>query len=360
MGGRMPPQVTYWTGTYDPEKEAISKELEALRQARSLRTTVVAFSPAHSTHVDPKHGAILLSADRWMLLRGLAALLERRGDVTHIFGGFSSWHLLRALGRRPIVLTAVSPRRSAPLSLPRLPAFVAVEADALVGEWRQAGMPASRIRVVYPGIDLSRFELLAPPSNKRLQLLFASSPASVAEFDERGIPLLVEIARRRRDVDVVVPWRQWGDVAAARRALDALAPPPNLHVHHDPDADMLGYFARAHATLTLFARDSGKSAPNSILEGLACGRPAIVTYGCGIARAIERTGAGVACSEALDHVSAAIDRVRHQLPAMRLAAHAAARELFDLRQFVRAYDGLYEEAMMSPEALTASSATTHN
>ena len=356
----MPPQVTYWTGTYDPEKEAISKELEALRQARAIRTTVVAFSPAHGTRVDPKHGAILLSADRWMLLRGLAALLERRGDVTHIFGGFSSWHLLRALGRRPIVLTAVAPRRSAPLALPRLPAFVAVEADDLANEWRQAGMPSDRIRVVYPGIDLSRFEPLAFPSNDRLQLLFASSPAHVTEFEERGIPLLVDVARRRPDVDIVVPWRQWGDIAAARRALDALAPPSNLHVHHEADADMPGYFARAHATLTLFSRDAGKSAPNSVLEGLACARPAIVTRGCGIAGAVERSGAGVACGETLDDVSSAIDRVRQNLPAMRLAAHAAAREHFDLRQFLRAYDRLYEDATMLSESVPLPSAATRH
>ena len=32
MGRRMPPRVTYWTGTWDPRQEAISKEVELLRR----------------------------------------------------------------------------------------------------------------------------------------------------------------------------------------------------------------------------------------------------------------------------------------------------------------------------------------
>ena len=111
VGRRLPPRVTYWTGTWDPAKEAISKEIAALRvgPARARACRVVLSGPVKP--IRPPASRHLLSGRAWPVLRVVAALVEPRAEVTHIFGGQSSWHLLRALGRRPIVLTAVLSRK---------------------------------------------------------------------------------------------------------------------------------------------------------------------------------------------------------------------------------------------------------
>jgi hypothetical protein len=49
-----------------------------------------------------------------------------------------------------------------------------------------------------------------------------------ADIGPRGIPLLVELARHRPDVDIILPWRAWGDVDAAREVLGSLRPPAKL------------------------------------------------------------------------------------------------------------------------------------
>ena len=151
----MPPRVTYWTGTWIAAKEAISKEVNALRVGARSGAPVVSFAPGQATRFVERDRALCLSGRAWPLLRAAAAVIERRGDVTHIFGGQFSWHLFRALGRRPILLTAVAPRTGdEPLPHMRRIARVAIEADAAADEWVQAGVPRERVELVPPGVDL--------------------------------------------------------------------------------------------------------------------------------------------------------------------------------------------------------------
>jgi hypothetical protein len=128
-------------------------------------------------------------------------------------------------------------------------ARVVVEADSLIEEWTARGVPRKALTVVYPGIDLERYAFAPLQRTDRLRFLFASSPSESSEIDARGIPLLIELARARPDIEIVVPWRSWGDVAGTTAVLDALRPPPNFHVRREPHADMRRHFAHAHATI---------------------------------------------------------------------------------------------------------------
>ena len=65
----MPPRVTYWTGTWDPVKEAISKEVVALRIGSRARAPVVSFSPGQPNRLVRKDRVLTLSGGAWMFLR---------------------------------------------------------------------------------------------------------------------------------------------------------------------------------------------------------------------------------------------------------------------------------------------------
>ena len=340
--------MTYWTGTWDPAKEAISKEIAALRVGARARAPVVSISPGQSSRFDRRHRAVVLSGRAWPALRLIAAVVEPRADVTHIFGGQMSWHLVRALGRRPIVLTAVTSRTSDE----RLPhvnfARVVVQtADGIV-EWLDAGVPRDRIEVLSPGIDLEWF-VPAPPPSGRFTLLFASTPSDAADLEGRGIPLLADLARHRPDIDVLVPWRQWGDLAAARRALQGLDPVPNFIVEHGDIVDMRTVFGRAHATIAPFAPGVGKTVPNFVIEGLASGRPCISTPGGGLASLIE-PGAGLVVARDVAALADAIDRVRDSWSDWSRRARQLAETSFNLVHVRARYDQIYREV--------ASAATT--
>jgi glycosyltransferase involved in cell wall biosynthesis len=340
----VPPRVTYWTGTWDPAREAISKEIESLRIGRRARAPVVSFAPRQRLRVAWGSRVLVLPARHWMALRAVAALLEPFGDVTHVFGGQVSWHLLRALGRRPVILTAVvPPSGDGAVPTSRL-AAVAVESKGSVDEWIRVGVPPERIEVIYPGIDLNWMRPLPPPAAARPALLFASTPADVADLEPRGVPLLVELARRRADIDVLVPWRAWGDLDAARRAVAALRPPRNFIISFGDCADMREQYARAWATIACFAPGTGKTCPNFVLEGLASRRPAILTPSVGIAAEVAGNGAGVVTDRTVSALDAAIDVLRADWTGYADRARALAERAFDLRLFHDRYHALYETA----------------
>jgi glycosyltransferase involved in cell wall biosynthesis len=354
MGRVMSPRITYWTGIWDPAREALSKQVAALRQRVGPDSPVVSFSGGQRT-ARPRDGVIILSGARWLILRAVARAVEARGDVTHVFGAVDSWHMLRALGRRPIVLTAAIPGEPLTPEMYRGVKLFAAESEPIAATLIEAGVPRDDVELVYPGIDLAHF-VPSPPPDGPFTLQFASTPSAPAEMERRGIPLMMEVARRAPDLRIVLRWRQWGDVTGARAALAALRPPPNVRIDFRDAIDMRSALAEAHATITLFADRFGKSCPNSVIEGLACGRPAIVSTGCGIADLITRSGAGRGSRRSADDVLQAIEDVRRDYDTFARGARALAESCFDLNRFFAAYESIYDRVARRGASLTPAAA----
>ncbi len=343
MGGDVPTRLTYWTGIWEPRREGMSGQIDFLRRRLAPLAPLVSFSAGQRTRPLPRHGVVRLSGRRWLLLRVLAAALEPRGDLSHLIGGIGSWHLLRALGRRPLLFSVAVP--GLPLE-PRLYARVtrfAPETEALAGLLAEAGVAPDRIEVVPPGVDLTRFAPSSPPPPKPFRLLFASTPADATEIGPRGVDLLIELARREPELEVVLPWRRWGDLAAARSALAALDPTPNVCLAEGDVADMAAELRGVHAVASFFAAGTGKSCPNSVLEGLACGRPALVADTVGIAAALEEGGAGCVAPRSADALAAALERLRGSYPTLAAGARRLAEQRFDRESYLAAYRRLYAE-----------------
>ena len=340
VGGDVPPRVTYFTGTWDPAREAISKEIEVLRVAQPLPSQVVAFSPGNRTGL-PARGVVTLGNKRWILLRALARLRQLPHGINHVFGTFGAWYLLRVATRRPTVFTIVGGCRMLELDIYGGVSVFAPESEPLAVALRDRGVPESRVRLVYPGVDLTAYAPGPPLRARPFRLLFASTPSSPAAFEERGIPLLVEAARRVPHLEVVLPWRRWGDEAATTAALRALDLPSNVRVEHVDVTDMPALYRSVHVVATLFEAGAGKACPNSIVEGLASGRPSLVSTSTGIAGLIERAGAGVATGRSVEEVLRAVERLAEGWSSFARQARALAEEVFDVRRFVREYAEIY-------------------
>jgi len=215
--------VTYWTGIWEPKREGISKEVEWLRAALAPGCAVVSFTPQR-TWVLPGDRVLRLHFRRWLFLRAAALALERTADINHVFGGVGAVaHFLHVLGRRPIVLTVVIPGTALePALYDRVARFVA-ESRGLAATLVAAGVSPDRIETIYPAVDIDRHPPQPPPARGPFRLLFASTPSEASEIDQRGLGLLIDLARLRPDIEVVVPWRQWGRVTEARQALESHA-----------------------------------------------------------------------------------------------------------------------------------------
>ena len=337
----MPSAVTYWTGVWQPGREALSNEVQLLRDLHGGRAPVVSFSSGQRSMISIGERVIRLSAERWALLRAVAAAVEPRGAVTHVFGALDEWHLLRAVGRRPVVFTVALPGRAIDPAMSRKVTAFAAETEPLAEALVRGGVPASQVSVVYPGVDLSCFSPEPPPSSDRFRILFASSPADAAEFPQRGIPFLVELARARPDVDIVLLWRSWGDRRAATAAFAALSPPANVIIESRAGRSMPEVYRSAHTTICCYEEGFGKSCPNSIVESAACGRPVIVNTTCGVASLIERTGAGVVVPRTVSAAAEAVDRLRDDYASYAARARALAVDTFDVDTFRARYCEMY-------------------
>jgi glycosyltransferase involved in cell wall biosynthesis len=342
MDGRMPPRVTYWTGLWDPQREALSKEVDALRRALAPRAPVISFSPGQSSSLTARNRVVRLSGDRAVLLRMLAMMLERQGHVTHIFGSIAAWHFLRYLGRRPLIFTVALPGLPLDHHLYSKVSVFAAESQTLASALLAAGIPGNRVHVISPGVDLNFYTSTPAPAG-RFRLLFASSPASPTEFEARGIPLMIELARRCPDVELVFLWRQWIGANAMRRAFEGLQPPPNVTSEWRDATDMRTIYQGVHATMCCFSRDFGKSCPQSVIESLASGRPVLVTDTCGIGDLIRAHGAGAVTSRDVESLERGVQTLRTHYARLALHARTLAETHFNLSVFCEKYAALYEE-----------------
>ena len=338
----MPPSVTYWTGVWDPAREAMSKEVQTLRRALQPTAPVVSLSLGQRSSISLRHRVVRLAAARSITFRATAALLEPLGDVTHVFGAMHAWHLLRSLGRRPIVFTVAIPGPALEAALYEKVAVFAAESECLADDLRRAGIDSDRIRVIYPGVNLEEFAPAPRATRDRFHVLFASSPSDVSEFDARGIPLLINLARLCPEIDVTLLWRSWGDQQAARRAFANLNPPQNIRIDAHRGRDMASVYQDADAIACLYEPGFGKSCPNSIVEALACGVPALVSDTCGIAGLIARGAAGIATTRNPSDVAAAVRTLRKEHLRFSAAARRLAERNFDRTQFVNEYARLYQ------------------
>jgi glycosyltransferase involved in cell wall biosynthesis len=202
-------------------------------------------------------------------------------------------------------------------------------------------VPHDHVDNIYPAIDVDHYTPAAAPEG-RFTLLFASSPADPSEIDARGVGLLIELARLRPDLDVVVLWRQWGDVAEARRVIDRRSPPPNFRLEHRDARDMAAVYQSVHATACFFDAGVGKSAPNSVVEGLATGRPALLTDTCGMADIVGAWQAGVVCPREITALAGAVDQLKRGYSNHALQARRLAEQEFDSRRALARYAALYE------------------
>jgi len=346
------PRVTYWTGTWDPAREAISKEIDTLRRLQTPPAPVVAFSAGNRTALDVRNRVVTLAGRRWMVFRTCAALCEPMGEVTHAFGRVNAWPIFRSLGRRPFVFTAVAPGPPLePAMYKRATVFVA-ESETLATILIEAGVRREAIHIIYPGVDLAQFAPTAfPPPPFRL--LFASSPAEPQEIESRGVGLLVELARRHADIEVVALWRNWGQMRQGLDAIADLSPPDNFRIEELGSRSMADVYGSVHATACLFSKNVGKSCPNSVIEGLACGRPTLIANTCGIAHLIASKRAGVAAPRALDALSDALATLRSNHQDLSAGARVLAEEQFDVRDFCRKYVDIYSGLARDRRAVPA-------
>ncbi|RIK80388.1 MAG: hypothetical protein DCC68_11185 [Planctomycetota bacterium] len=343
MDRDVPPRIAYWSTSFEPDMEALASEVACLR--RAFRGSAVWGVNARSRWpLTVRHG-LGFHPRMQLVFRGLTAVLQHAFDVNHVFGSLGDWYHLRAVRRRPTVLTAaVASGACSEEMLSKVDLF-AVEWPDARDELAAMGIERKRVRLVFPPVDLERFRPTPKPEGP-FTLLFASSPDRADWLDDRGVGLLLEAARLRPDWRFLFVWRPWGTgLDELRRRLSA-EPAANVEVAAGRFADMTPFFAPSHVTVAPFrCRQRGKPVPNSIVESLSCGRPVVVSDVVGLAGMVQEERVGTVCGLSAESFVAAAESARSDWETLAANARGVAQRWFGRESFIRAYRDIYAELL---------------
>jgi glycosyltransferase involved in cell wall biosynthesis len=272
------------------------------------------------------------------------ARAARACDLIHVFNPrlfyFSALHspLLRGGaggGRLPIVYSVVGGVR--PDALPFTPAHFRGVSRILVSSprdaraLREAGY--QRVQVIQPGINLSGFEPSpAPPfaPGQPFKLVCASAPWNESQFRIKGIDALIAVAEALPNLHLTFLWR--GVMAAAMEQRMARSAAAGRIALVNAQADVAAHLRNAHAAaLVSDQTEAIKPYPHSLMESLACARPALISQQIPLSEDVAAHGCGVVVKDAS---AGAVREGIVQLMA-GYAAFAAGAASFPLQPFSR-------------------------
>lgn len=352
-------RVLYWnTSCLEPRIEAVSKELFQLA-AHFPDSRLFAVSPRHRLRVQQGGRVIGVHPALDPLLRVVIPQLERLGDINHVYGEPTPWVFHKTLRRNPIVLTIASEKGDpVPGFLDRCRVIV-TQTTSFARRLTADGVPATKVRWIPPGIDVSHFH----PNGRRPhggsangggpgggpggapRIVFASAPRTREEMGPRGVGLLLDTARANPDLHFRLLYRQWAtgytSLEPTRAAAAGLA---NVELTNGSVGDMAKiYPAYDFAVIPYLEAAGGKECPNSLLEGMACGVPALVSARAPFADYVREHDCGVVFEPTPDALAEAVSTGMSRLATLRANARAAAERDFDLRAAFAKYERIYEE-----------------
>lgn len=200
--------------------------------------------------------------------------------------------------------------------------------------------------VVHPGIDLEHFrprQVTASAEKERagrkFRVGFASSPFEETGWKSRGIDLLLSAAAVMKDVEFRLAWREFaysrvvGLVNA--RGLG------NVQVING-DIDMLKFYEEVDATIVPFVGSFfNHDAPLSAIEGMAMGKPAVITEDVGLSDMIAKEGAGAVCKAEISSLVEGIGKLKADYESCSKKARGMCEKYFDIKKQSAAYEGIY-------------------
>jgi len=341
-------RIRYWTtAPLEPDIEAVSKEVAEL--AEHFGGSILSVSPHLSLRVE-RAGRVLGFSPGWdPLLRLAIPLMERAVDVNHVYAEVSPWIYHKTLRRRPIVLTIASEKGEVVPEFVERCSMLVAQTRGMKAKLEQRGVPASKLRLIYPGIDLAAFQPRSDaPPGARPRVLLATFPRTAEELEERGVLFLLEVAREYPAIDFTLlsrPWRSGGTADERARALVSSGGLTNVTMLGGAHADMRSlYLQHDFCVIPYTVPAGGKECPRSLVESLACGVPVLISGQASLAGFVQERACGEVFALTPQSFAAAVDAALGRYRELSANAVRAAHDQFDSRNTLRAYADIYEAA----------------
>lgn len=342
------PKIIIWTRDFAPDREATSKEILVLRNALKM---VFICNLSSSAELRYSKG-ILSFYSKFYPLRIIIPLIERKFDISHIFISTPEHFYTSVLTKKPVILTYCGcltyPIRDLNRFVQGLKKsdHIVVESVKDFSILRKLGFAANKLSVIYPGIDLSQFKL-SRVSDETFKILFASAPLSNidAVFYSRGVKLMLDSMERLNQVRFVFLWRKGCSKLLYTLTNKLKINGSRLTIVNEIVPRINPYISNVHAVIAPFISNWGtKACPNSIIEGLASGKPVLVSTKVGISDLIKKEQCGVVFEPTIDGLACAIEDLKSNYRIYQSNSRRVAEEYFSIDLFVKNYQTIYELA----------------
>jgi glycosyltransferase involved in cell wall biosynthesis len=320
-----------------PQLDAVVQDVESLQ---------VRFG-GQILHLNPTRRPGSLYPERLYGMHALPRLrqLEDQVRLHHVFNSrLYQFPYLRWL-RLPIVYSVSGSLSPLPeiQDLNRLQKLSTIVVNSQRDQQELLDAGLENVRVVRPGIDLSRFSPAPVPPGPGFTLLAGSAPWTGSQFTSKGVDALLEAAQARQDLRLVFLWRSLL-AEEMRQRVSSSGLEERVEVI-DRVVDVNQVLARVHAAVVL-ADDPTlvKGFPHSLLESLAAGRPVLVSQALSMAGDVDEMG----CGQVVQQVTAAgvleaLSRLEERYEAFREAAQRVGRRDFSRESMLKAYGRVYAE-----------------
>lgn len=292
-------KILYHASTYNDnfaKWDAVGQEIKFLSQKFGGNIFVFAPKNVFAEYLQKIIFKLPKSFERLCFSKPILA--DKEIDLHHVFyPRLRDLRYLRFL-KKPIVYTVVSKNMGCADAREMITmakkmnhiAFFVVASPEDETNLKKAGI--KNAACFLPGIDLKKFTKIVQAKKVSHQLLMATAPTSFERFRERGIYLLLNLAKSFDGLKLKFLWRN-----VAYDEIESLVKQKKLNKKISIVNQLVSpvkFFKESDGAIAVFTSTSGNKAfPNSIVESLAAHRPVIVSSVMPIASMIEKYNCGV-------------------------------------------------------------------
>jgi glycosyltransferase involved in cell wall biosynthesis len=328
--------IVYLVQRFRPRFEATSKEIDLL--GKHFNNSWV-----HDLHLD---GIVSAKSTNKLLSYHFVfypllfpyLYLSTLFKIKHVFTSLVDFPYLQFISKKNMIVTSTNyfdreilKKRIAQLKRTHK---IVVEAKVQIPELLALGIPETKIRLIYPPVDLDAFSYTK--AKGKFKILNATCPTKSRDLHKRGIPLLVEAAPEV-DAEFSLLWRN--------KKPHPINSPPNILNFHKIILDMNKVYADHHCTIVPYTKldTELKLIPNSAIESLAAGKPILVSSTSGISEIVKVHKCGVVFEPTSAGVRAAIGELRKNYSKYQKNCRVLAERIFSEDTFLKSYESIYEE-----------------
>ncbi len=248
---------------------------------------------------------------------------EKQIDMHHLFNPDPFPFVMLRFLKKPIIYSLSSGIGNAcpPIKFLRSLSAITVSDERSFKRLHAWGI--ENVFLIQPGIDARQFTFSPLPLDSTIRLMVGSAPWTMAQFESKGINILLKVAQRNPGIHLVFLWRHVYFEEMRKRVQQANLDKQVTILNERVDVNQV--LANVHASITLATVSTIiRPYPHSLMESLTAGKPIIISHSIPMSDYILRHGGGIVLDNIqVDDILSAIEQLIYNYDTLQRQTHQA-------------------------------------